>query len=125
MPELPEVETIRLDLRPPVVGRTVVGAWVSASTPRLVQHLPLDEFCRALVGRTIEDVTGRAEEGGVKRPPAMTPLEFAPPLMEHFRPLVPGEVSSAFARGRYGLKGVPPGEMDRLLKRWKEVGRQR
>ena len=40
MPELPEVETIRRDLTPRIVGRTIVEAWVSPNAPKLVQAVP-------------------------------------------------------------------------------------
>ena len=61
MPELPEVETIRLDLRSLVVGRTVVEAWVSPDAPKLVQGRLPDEFCRRISGRVVEDVTRRGK----------------------------------------------------------------
>ncbi|HEU4758593.1 MAG TPA: bifunctional DNA-formamidopyrimidine glycosylase/DNA-(apurinic or apyrimidinic site) lyase [Dehalococcoidia bacterium] len=61
MPELPEVETIRRDLRPLVAGRTITEAWVSPKAPRLVQLIPPDEFCRSLAGRTIQDVGRRGK----------------------------------------------------------------
>ncbi|MBI2913046.1 MAG: formamidopyrimidine-DNA glycosylase, partial [Chloroflexi bacterium] len=61
MPELPEVETIRQDLRPLVLGRTIDEAWVSPNAPRLVQLLPPAEFCPALAGRRIEEVTRRGK----------------------------------------------------------------
>ena len=61
MPELPEVETIRRDLLPIVVGRTITGAWVSPNAPRLVQLLPPDEFCRQIAGRRIEDIDRRGK----------------------------------------------------------------
>jgi formamidopyrimidine-DNA glycosylase len=61
MPELPEVETIRRDLAPRIVGRRVVEAWVSPDAPRLVQDETADSFCRRLTGRTIEDVARRGK----------------------------------------------------------------
>ena len=62
MPELPEVETIRQDLLPRVVGRMVVAAWVSPQAPRLVQWPPqADDFCRSLAGQRIEDVRRRGK----------------------------------------------------------------
>jgi len=51
MPELPEVETIRRDLTPRIVGRTIAEAWVSPDAPKLVQDEPADAFCRRLTGR--------------------------------------------------------------------------
>jgi len=61
MPELPEVETIRRDLLPAVVGRTIEQAWVSENAPRLVQLLSREEFCRGLAGRRIEDISRRGK----------------------------------------------------------------
>ncbi len=61
MPELPEVETIRRDLAPRIVGRRVTEAWVSPYAPRLVQDETADSFCRRLAGRTIEDVARRGK----------------------------------------------------------------
>src|SRR3989337_2407291 len=56
MPERPEVETIRRDLTPRIVGRTVAEAWVSPNAPKLVQDEPADAFCRRLAGRRIEEL---------------------------------------------------------------------
>ena len=61
MPELPEVETIRRDLLPIVVGCTITEAWVSPNAPRLVQLLPPDEFCRQIAGLRIEDIERRGK----------------------------------------------------------------
>ncbi|TMF08672.1 MAG: DNA-formamidopyrimidine glycosylase, partial [Chloroflexi bacterium] len=61
MPELPEVETIRRDLLPIVVGRTISEAWVSPNAPRLIQLLPPDEFCRQIAGRRIGDIERRGK----------------------------------------------------------------
>ncbi len=61
MPELPEVETIRRDLTPRIVGRRVVEAWVSPDAPRLVQAEAAESFCHRLAGRTIEDVARRGK----------------------------------------------------------------
>ena len=61
MPELPEVETIRRDLLPLVVGSTITEAWVSPNAPRLIQLLPPDEFCRQIAGRGIEDIARRGK----------------------------------------------------------------
>jgi len=61
MPELPEVETIRRDLEPLVIGRAIAGAWVSGNAPRLVQLLTPDEFCRQLTGRRIKALSRRGK----------------------------------------------------------------
>ena len=60
MPELPEVETVARDLRPRLVGATIVGARTSwARTLRT--HEPLD-FAEAVAGRTVESVERRAKQ---------------------------------------------------------------
>ena len=51
MPELPEVETIRRDLEPLVVGRTVAGVEVDPGTIDLLTGLPIDALRAGLVGR--------------------------------------------------------------------------
>jgi formamidopyrimidine-DNA glycosylase len=61
MPELPEVETIRRDLTPLVIGRTITEAWVSPNAPRLVQLMPPGEFCRLIAGRRIEGISRRGK----------------------------------------------------------------
>jgi formamidopyrimidine-DNA glycosylase len=61
MPELPEVETIRRDLRSLVRGRTIVEAWVSPDAPKLVQIMPPDQLCRALRWQRIEDLDRRGK----------------------------------------------------------------
>jgi len=61
MPELPEVETIRRDLAPRIVGQRVVEAWVSPDAPRLVQGETADSFRRRLAGHAIEDVARRGK----------------------------------------------------------------
>lgn len=61
MPELPEVETIRQDLLPRVVGRSLVGVSVSPDAPRLVRWPSPAEFCRALPGLRIEDIFRRGK----------------------------------------------------------------
>ncbi len=59
MPELPEVETVARDLRPRLVGATIVGARVSwARTLRT--HDPV-AFADAVAGRRIESVGRRAK----------------------------------------------------------------
>jgi len=60
MPELPEVETVARDLRPRLVGATVVGARVAwARTVRT--HDPL-AFAEAIAGRTVLAVGRRAKQ---------------------------------------------------------------
>src|SRR6185503_12904399 len=59
MPELPEVETVARDLRPRIVGATIVGARCSwARTLRT--HTP-EAFAEAIAGRRVEAVGRRAK----------------------------------------------------------------
>ncbi|MGE5620168.1 MAG: DNA-formamidopyrimidine glycosylase [Sphingomonadaceae bacterium] len=59
MPELPEVETIRNDLREMVVGRRIERARVL--DPRLVRHPSGDRFEAELAGQRVEAVDRRAK----------------------------------------------------------------
>lgn len=59
MPELPEVETIKNDLRPVLAGRTIVGAIVDWDG--CVDRPSVEEFLRQVVGRRIEDVQRRGK----------------------------------------------------------------
>ncbi len=60
MPELPEVETVARDLRPHLVGATIVGARCSwARTLRT--HTP-EAFAEEIAGRRIESVGRRAKQ---------------------------------------------------------------
>lgn len=61
MPELPEVETLRRDLRESVLGRTFVEVWVSPEAPRLVRTPSLERFRHGLVGRRIDDISRRGK----------------------------------------------------------------
>ena len=54
MPELPEVETIRSDLRPLLVGRTLTAVRIHSGTERLAVTHPPRELERRLTGRRIE-----------------------------------------------------------------------
>ena len=58
MPELPEVETIRRDLEPLVVGRSIVGVEVDPATLPLLAGTSMDLLRENLVGRRI-DALGR------------------------------------------------------------------
>lgn len=59
MPELPEVETIVTDLRPHLVGRTVVRC--ELSFPTIVRHPEPEQFIDAVVGMKIESVGRRGK----------------------------------------------------------------
>jgi formamidopyrimidine-DNA glycosylase len=59
MPELPEVETIKRDLRPLLVGRTITG--VTVGWEGCVDRPSVRGFCDQVTGRRIEDVGRRGK----------------------------------------------------------------
>ncbi|HEY0831230.1 MAG TPA: bifunctional DNA-formamidopyrimidine glycosylase/DNA-(apurinic or apyrimidinic site) lyase [Candidatus Dormibacteraeota bacterium] len=59
MPELPEVETIVVDLRPHLVGRTITRC--ELAFPTIVRHPEPEEFIDAVVGMRIESVGRRGK----------------------------------------------------------------
>jgi formamidopyrimidine-DNA glycosylase len=59
MPELPEVETIVADLRPHLVGRTIVRC--ELAFPTIVRHPEPEEFVDAIAGLGIESLTRRGK----------------------------------------------------------------
>ncbi len=59
MPELPEVETIKNDLRPLLVGRTILE--VSVAWEGCVDRPSVQEFRDQIAGRCIEDVKRRGK----------------------------------------------------------------
>ncbi|WP_322795892.1 bifunctional DNA-formamidopyrimidine glycosylase/DNA-(apurinic or apyrimidinic site) lyase [Tepidiforma sp.] len=61
MPELPEVETIRRDLEPLVVGRRITGVEVDPGTLRLLAGVPLETLRAGLIGRTIRSLGRRGK----------------------------------------------------------------
>ena len=75
MPELPEVETIVSDLRPHLVGRTILGCELGFRT--IVRYPEPDKFVDGIVGQRIEVVERRGKYiliGFAAAPsPAVTP----------------------------------------------------
>lgn len=59
MPELPEVETIRTELYPCVVGRTVTG--VTLFWDRIIREPGVEEFKRRVTGQEITGLTRRGK----------------------------------------------------------------
>ena len=59
MPELPEVETIARELRPGLVGRTILDA--SFDWPNQIKHPAPSEFAAAIRGREVLSVDRRAK----------------------------------------------------------------
>ena len=54
MPELPEVEQVRLSLLPHIKGKSIVKAEIRL--PRMVHHPSVPEFIAGVEGRTVTDV---------------------------------------------------------------------
>jgi formamidopyrimidine-DNA glycosylase len=59
MPELPEVETIKNELLPHVIGRTVTG--VEVFWEKMVRQPPVPEFCSRITGQKITNLTRRGK----------------------------------------------------------------
>ncbi len=59
MPELPEVETIRLTLAPKLIGRTIQAGTVSHA--KLVQNMPETQLLTELRGKEITDLKRRGK----------------------------------------------------------------
>jgi formamidopyrimidine-DNA glycosylase len=55
MPELPEVETVKNELLPLVVGRRITG--VTLVWEGIVKEVPVEEFCSRIVGQEITTIT--------------------------------------------------------------------
>jgi formamidopyrimidine-DNA glycosylase len=100
MPELPEVETIRRQLEPLVVGRRLASAWA----------FPHPKFAPALEveGATI---TGTARRGKY----LLLPLDDGRELIVHLgmtgslRVRPPGDAGDAYVRAWWGLEDAPTG----------------
>ena len=61
MPELPEVETIRRDLEPLVVGRRIIGVEVDEATIHLLACAPIEALRANLIGRTFTSMGRRGK----------------------------------------------------------------
>lgn len=61
VPELPEVETIRRDLEPLVVGRRITAVCIEPATAPLLVDAPVDAVRAGLVGRRIERLDRRGK----------------------------------------------------------------
>ncbi|MFQ5987313.1 MAG: bifunctional DNA-formamidopyrimidine glycosylase/DNA-(apurinic or apyrimidinic site) lyase [Dehalococcoidia bacterium] len=59
MPELPEVETIKRELAPKIVGRSFRG--VILNWPKAVQIPSAEDFSRRLIGKTIKELERRGK----------------------------------------------------------------
>jgi len=59
MPELPEVETIRNELSPHIIGRRFTGIIIYGA--RLVRQPPVEELCQKLIGQRINSLNRRGK----------------------------------------------------------------
>jgi len=59
MPELPEVETIRTELLPKLVGKRFTE--VTVFDTKILSQPSVEEFCQRLVGRKIQDIQRRGK----------------------------------------------------------------
>jgi formamidopyrimidine-DNA glycosylase len=59
MPELPEVETIKNELLPYVIGRTITG--VTLQWERIVRRPAVSDFLSRVIGQTIRDLSRRGK----------------------------------------------------------------
>ena len=75
------------------------------------------------VGQLYFSVLRRAEEQGLPRPPAATPLEFARILDRHFGSQIPGAISRAYSEARYAARPPPQELLGELRAGWNELGR--
>jgi len=64
MPELPEVETIKNELLPHVVGRSISG--ITLFWEGIVRHPSVEEFCSRLTGRRIIGASRRGKYLGLE-----------------------------------------------------------
>ncbi len=58
------------------------------------------------IRRLYADMLDQAADGGLVRPDAATPLEFAPPLDARFAAHTPSEITAAFNASRYGDREI-------------------
>ena len=83
MPELPEVETIVTDLRPHLIGRTIVRC--ELAFPTIVRHPEPEQFVDGVVGQRIEAVDRRGKyiliHFALPAPPAPPPHEWGGVLL--------------------------------------------
>ncbi len=80
---------------------------------------------RDAIGRLYFSMLRRAAAQGLARPPAATPMEFAPRLEEHFGSPVTRAISQAFAEARYGRRSRPREQVEYLRSRWDRDARRR
>jgi hypothetical protein len=73
------------------------------------------------IRRLYFEMLDAAASRGITRPPAATPLQFAPHLDEYFSSAVPSSISRAFAESRYGELPIDADEVRLLRSRWQAL----
>ena len=76
------------------------------------------------VRRLYHEMLERSAAIGLARPPAATPLQFAPRLDAHYASDVPSAISRAFVASRYGAHEFDRRVVDDLRMRWNQVEAQ-
>jgi formamidopyrimidine-DNA glycosylase len=100
MPELPEVETMVRDVRPAMLGRTIVAAQLSHTD--VLRGVTRPKLIRALTGATVRDVTRRAKHGVIHLDGFRFVLQpgMTGNLLIYDRPLRPDEARYAVLRAQ-------------------------
>jgi hypothetical protein len=75
------------------------------------------------VRRLYFDMLEHGATAGLDRPPAATPLQFAPRLDAHYASDVPTAITRAFVDSRYGAHEFDADAVDVLRARWEQVYR--
>ncbi len=70
------------------------------------------------VRRLYFEMLHRAEDEGLARATALTPLQFAPQLDAHFASAAPSRITAAFAESRYGERAIDPAVVRELRRSW-------
>jgi hypothetical protein len=75
------------------------------------------------VRRLYFDMLEGGATAGLERPPAATPLQFAPSLDAHYASDVPSAITQAFVDSRYGAHEFDEDSVNTLRRRWEQVER--
>jgi Domain of unknown function (DUF4129) len=76
---------------------------------------------RDAIGRLYVSMLRSASQRGLERPPATTPLEFAPRLEAAFGSAAPEEITRAYTEARFGARPPDASEVDRLRSAWNDA----
>jgi hypothetical protein len=91
---------------------------------RRFRRVPKPAHSLVDVRRLYHEMLERSAAMGLERPPAATPLQFAPRLDAHYASDVPSAISRAFVASRYGARELDQRVVDDLRTRWKQVEAQ-